>query len=147
MTADDRGLRAVARVRGVRERDSAQGLQQAGRVVDERLRELDDRQQQLESAPAFTVGPAGGFLLARSQLSSMADAATRAAADVQRGRLVADEALGRWQHDRSRLRAVELLAARRAQQERSDDLRAEGRHLDEVAGRRWVRSQQAGEGT
>ncbi len=64
----------------------------------------------------------------------MADAASAAAEHVDLGRTVAAEALGRWQHDRSRLRAVELLAERRAERLRAERMRAEVRDLDEVAG-------------
>ncbi|MGB7983366.1 MAG: flagellar FliJ family protein [Candidatus Nanopelagicales bacterium] len=141
MSTEDRGLQAVARVRGVRERDSKTGLQQAGRIVDERVAELDGRRRQLAGASGFDAGSGGEFLSRRAELSSMADAASAAAEHVELGRSVAAQALGRWQHDRSRLRAVELLAERRAQRLREDRMRAEVRDLDEVAGSSWLRKQ------
>lgn len=137
---DERGLRAVARVRGVRERDSKLGLQQAARAVDERVRDLETRIRALDAAPRFAAGSAGDLVVSRAALAAMAREASAASDRVEAGRAIAVEALGRWQHDRSRLRAVELLADRRAARRREERRKADQRDLDDIAGRMWLRA-------
>lgn len=139
MTDDDRGLQAVARVRGVRERDSKLGLQMAAQIVRDRVRDLEGRREALDATPTFTAGSGSEFLRDRQALTAMAGAVSQAAGSVEAGRTVAAEALGRWQHDRSRLRAVELLGERRAQRRREEGQRTEAKVLDEVGGRVWLR--------
>lgn len=140
MSDDGRGLRAVARVRAVRERDSKLGLQQAARIAQERALELARREDELDAAPAFTGGSAGAFLVARQSLGTMATETSQASDRAELGRDIATESLGRWLGDRSRLRAVELLSERRAERRRAELAQLERRDLDEIAGRSWLRA-------
>lgn len=130
---------AVTRVRGVREQDSKLGLQRATQTVRDRVCDQQRREQALAAAPVFAEGSGGDFLIARQALATMAGAASEAADRVAAGRTVAAEAMGRWQHDKTRLRAVELLTDRRAAQRREELQRAEDRESDDVAGRGWLR--------
>jgi flagellar export protein FliJ len=54
-------------------------------------------------------------------------------------RTVAEAALARWQSDRARLEAVELLLDRRATERRAVAARAEARELDDLATQRHRR--------
>ncbi len=139
MNSQDRGLQAVTRVRGVREQDSKLGLQQATKTVRERVCDQQQREDALAAAPPFSAGSGGDFLVARHALATMASEVSAAADRVAAGQTVAAEALGRWQNDKTRLRAVELLGDRRAARRRAELQRAEDRESDDVAGRRWLR--------
>lgn len=136
---EERALRAVARVRGVRERDSRLGLGHALRAVQDRAADLDRRERALQSVPLFSAGPAGAFFAERRALAAMATEAAEAAQRLEAGRTVAAEAMGRWQDDRARLRSVELLAERRAERLRDERRRVERRESDEVAAGTWLR--------
>ena len=139
MTGDERSLRAVGRVREARERDSRIGAQLANRIVAQRLGELQRAEDALAAAPAFLAGSASAFLVSRQTLTAMAGAAHAAADRVDVGRVVATDALGRWQHDRTRMRAVEVLEEHRAERRLAGQRRDEARELDDVAGRAWLR--------
>ncbi len=135
----DAGLRAVARVRGVRERDSRLGLQQALVVTGQREAEAVRAQARLDGAPAFMQGSAADFHVQRSALAALAAQVRRSRELAEASRGTTDEAQRRWQHDRSRLRAVELLLDRRAEARRAEATRCENHELDDIAGRLWLR--------
>lgn len=137
---DDAGLHAVARVRGVREQDSRTGLQQANRELAEasgRVAELEESVRR-----AADVAPSSGadsWVAARATLVALSSRITAAREGVSMSRTVAEAALARWQSDRARLEAVELLLERRAADRRTDAARAAARELDDLAAQRHAR--------
>jgi flagellar export protein FliJ len=141
----DAALRAVARVRGVREQDSRVGLQQAlGEHRSHTLRAAELRRR-MDTAQVFEAGPAGTFLVHRGSLDVLG-AAIHAAEDAARAsRTISEAAYERWRADRARLAAVELLVERRASARRAELARREARELDEVAVQRWTRRASGGE--
>jgi flagellar export protein FliJ len=139
-SAADRGLRAVARVRGVREQDSREGLQLAvadQRSREERLRELSRR---LAEAPAHLEGSPADVLGLRLALGFLGDEIREARTEVEHGEIVVDAARARWEHDKSQLSAVEKLLARRAARRRAEAARAEAKENDDIAAQRWSRT-------
>jgi flagellar export protein FliJ len=140
---DDRGMRAVRRVRSVRETDSRIGLQQAvseRRAAGSRVSGLRGR---LAAADDFTDGTTAAFLANRASLAAL----TSSLADAKRvweiSRTVTDAAQERWQADRSRLGAIDLLLERREEERRSERARQEARELDDLAAQRWLRATRA----
>lgn len=135
----DRGLAAVARVRGVRERDSRLGLAAAVATVRERESLAAHRRELLAAAEAFDAGVGADFVAHQHTLTGLAEAVRDADAAVASARVVAASALAHWQQDKARLRAVELLLERRAQARKEERDRTESRELDDVAARLWLR--------
>jgi flagellar protein FliJ len=135
----DRGLRAVARVRGVREHDSRLGLQLAladQRARDEQVTTLADR---LSHAPAAVSGSPADIVGLRAGLGALGDALRSARADADAQRLVTEDARARWQAAATDLKAVEQLLARRAARRRTAAAKAEAKELDDLASVRWAR--------
>ena len=140
----DAGLRAVARVRGVREQDSRIGLQQAigeQRAHEERAQEL---RRPLEGATEFRTGPSGSFLALRASLDALGTVLRTAEEETAASRRISEAAYVRWQVDRARLSAVEVLVERRAEARRSEAARREARDLDEIAAQLWQRRTSGG---
>ena len=139
----DRGVLAVRRVRSVRETDSRIGLQQAvaerraagARVNDLRLRLNSAGRDQDQHATT------AAFLAA---LLSMSSALRDAEEAWETSRTVTESARDRWQVDRTRLEAIDLLLERRAAERRAERLRVEARELDDIAGQRWLRDRNGG---
>lgn len=137
---DDAGLHAVARVRGVREQDSRSGLQQANRELASAEAAVTDLEASLTSAAAQGHdGEADGWVAARAALAALGSRISAARTSAAMSRTVAEAALARWQSDRSRLEAVELLLARRADARRAEADRAEARELDDLAAQQHLR--------
>lgn len=143
---EDRGMLAVRRVRSVRETDSRIGLQQAvaerraagARVSDLRARlSTAGRDQGSEATTA-------AFLAGRAALLSMSSSLREAEEAWETSRTLTDSARDRWQVDRTRLEAIDLLLERRARARRAERLRAEERELDDLAGQRWLRARNEG---
>jgi len=138
MSAEPR-LRVVARVRGVRERDSRLGLVEA---LDEE-REAEARvvalQEQLATVKAFETGDVASFATRQRSVAALADALTLARAALDSAHVVALAARDRWRSDRSRLAAVESLIDRREAEQRREQRRLEDRRLDAVAEDLWRR--------
>lgn len=135
----DRGLHAVARVRGVREHDSRIGLQLAlaeRRTREARVVELSDR---LAAAPAALDGSPAAMIALRLGIAHLGDTIRTAREDAAAQALVSDDALARWQADKSRLSAVEQLLERRAARRRTALAKAEAKELDDIASARWAR--------
>lgn len=149
MSQDSRnqgGMRAVERVRRVREQDSRIGLQQAldeQRLHEARVAELRVR---LETGSAFDAGSAGSFLALRASLDALGAAVRSAEFDVAASRTISDAAYAQWALDRARLAAVEALIERRAEATRAEAARREARELDEIAVQRWQRREAEREG-
>lgn len=135
----DPALNAVARVRGVRERDSRIGLQQALLATERRENDAAQAQVRLDAAPAFVHGTSRDFHAQRTALAAMAAQVRRMQELAEASRANTEEARRRWQHDRSRLRAVESLLERRAEVRRAEATRRENQELDDIAGRMWLR--------
>jgi flagellar protein FliJ len=140
----DRGLRAVRRVREVRERDSLLGLR---RATEEHL-ELLARVEDLDSlmglhTSATPPAEAGEWVTRRAAMMAVAAAASKAQADADAAATVRQSAQEHWASDRSRLRAVETLLERRAEARRAERDRAVARELDDLGGQRWLRAQES----
>jgi flagellar protein FliJ len=145
MTAShDPGLRAVARVRGVRERDSRLGLQHALTLTAQRESQAALAQTRLDDAEDFREGTSAQFHARRTALAALAAYAQRARELAEASRTSTEEAQRRWQRDRSRLRAVESLLQRRAEARNAEAVRRESHELDDVATRLWLRRRGSG---
>jgi flagellar export protein FliJ len=136
----DRALHAVARVREVRERDSRAGLLQALTNVRTREAELAERQQALAAATERSYGTLGEFVVGRQFLEATAQGVVEAQRRLAATTTVATEARGRWQADKTRVRAIEHLLEVRAERARAEALRAEARETDDIVGGRWART-------
>jgi flagellar export protein FliJ len=140
----DRGLHAVARVREVRERDSLLGLHRA-REEHEAALERADRLGELVRTHADQLqNGAGGvtsgdWAARRTALMALAAGASSARTDADAASTVRTVATEHWQHDRSRLRAVETLLERRAEARRAERERLLARELDDLGAQRWLR--------
>jgi flagellar FliJ protein len=135
----DAGMRAVARVRAVREQDSRIGLRQA--LLEQRLHEGEaaELRHRMDNAGSFASGSAASFLTLRASLDALGQVLRRAEDEAATSRTISEAAYARWQQDRTRLSAVEMLLERRAAARRAETARLEARDLDEVAGQLWRR--------
>ncbi|HEY0904734.1 MAG TPA: flagellar FliJ family protein [Marmoricola sp.] len=139
MSGPDAGMRAVARVRAVREQDSRAGLRQA--LHEQRLHEarVADLRGRLEWSASFATGSVGSYLALRTSLEALGTLLRSAEDDVTTSRTISEAAYGRWQQDKARLSAVEVILEHRAAARRAEAARGEARDLDEVATRIWRR--------
>jgi len=138
MSAEPR-LRVVARVRGVRERDSRLGLVEALGEEREAEARVVALQEQLATVKAFEGGDVASFATRQGNVAALADALTLARAALDSAHVVALAARDRWRSDRSRLAAVESLIDRREAEHRREQRRLEDRRLDAVAEDLWRR--------
>ena len=136
----DRGLLAVRRVREARERDSRVGLQQALALLGSREAAAAAAQERLLTAPGFGSGTAGDFLVHTTRMRALADEVGRATQAESASRTVAEEARRHWGQDRRRVRTVDLLLDRRADERRRERVRREAAELDDLAAQGWLRS-------
>ncbi len=135
----DRGLRAVARVREVRERDSRLGLLHAlGRVRDHEAR-VDRLGRALDEAAARSFATLTEFTDSRTMLRAMAEALTSAQHDLESSQVVALQAHTRWQSDKAAVRAIEHLLDERARARLEEATRAENREIDDIVSRLHLR--------
>jgi len=137
--AEDRALHAVRRVRGSREQDSRLGLRHAKDAARRREDELDEARARRSTAPAFATGTPADFARHVAHLGALAGLEARAVERAQSSRVVAEEAVRRWQQDRQRLRVVDLLLERRAEERAEERRRREDKVLDELAAQVWLR--------
>lgn len=138
--AADAGMRAVARVRGVRELDSRLGLAQAAADEREAARRLAAVRERLAATSVPESTDPASFALDRALAAGVA---TEVATSVRA--LGAAESLTRvarehWQRDSTRLSAVELLLDRRSEQRRAERLRRETAEVDDLVSARWLRA-------
>lgn len=136
----DRGMRAVARVRRVRERDSRLGLLQALTTARLREQEVETLRSALEEAAQRTAADLDGFVVSRRLLNGMAAAVRAAEHRLEGSRTVAADAHARWQADKARVRAIEQLLERRAARRAEEEARAEVREVDDIVGRLQART-------
>jgi flagellar protein FliJ len=142
---EDRGLRAVRRVREVREGDSRFGLSVALASVRERDAEVQRARSRLETAEDFATGSVADFRCHVDRLSGLVALESLATARAQASRTVAAEAQRRWQQDRRQVRVVDLLLERRALARAEERARREQAQLDDLASQGWLRSRQQGQ--
>lgn len=136
---DDRGLAAVARVRGVRETDSRIGLQHVlaeQAAVTARLAALETG---LGAAAVPTTTTPGALLAMRTMLAGTGVLIGEARSAAATAQVVSDEARSRWSADKARLSAVEHLLERRAARRRTEAEREAAREADDLAAQRWMR--------
>lgn len=139
--ADDAGLRAVARVREVRESDSRAGLQTAFGEHRSAQSRVDELRARIEAAHEFASGSSAEFISLRASLAALGEVLIVAETERDEARTISDAAFTRWQLDRARLSAIEMLLQRRAELRRAEQERAEVRELDDIAAQRWLRQQ------
>jgi flagellar export protein FliJ len=136
---DQDSLDAVARVRGVRERDSLLGLRLALREVEtseEQLHAIEARLEELATRPCSTPEQ---LLAVRQGLQVLGQAVAAARESLESARLLAASAQSHWQQDRMRLRTIEMLLDRRAERARVEEAKAQAKVEDEVAAQQWRR--------
>ena len=135
----DRGLRAVARVREVRERDSRVGLLHAlGRVRDHEAR-VESLGHALDEAASRSFATLTEFTDSRRMLRAMAEALTLAEHALESSRVVALQAHSRWQSDKAACNAIEHLLDERARVRAEEAVRAENREIDDIVSRLHLR--------
>jgi flagellar protein FliJ len=139
---EDRGLRAVRRVREVRENDSRFGLSVALASVRDRDAEVQRARARLETAEGFALGSVSDFRSHVDRLSGLVALESVATTRAQASRTVAAEAQRRWQQDRRQVRVVDLLLERRALARAEERARREQAQLDDLASQGWLRAQQ-----
>lgn len=141
--AADAGLYAVARVRGVRESDSRLGLQTA--LAEQRAAQasVDELRTRIDASSTFEIGSASAFLLQRESLAVLGTLLLAAEDERDGSVTISEAAYARWQSDRTRLAAIEMLLERRAADRRTAAGRAEARELDDIAAQRWLRREVA----
>ena len=140
----DKGLRAVARVREVREQTSLRQLQ--GSLAEQREREarLAHLTDQLTAAARIDAdllgaGAPGALIGLRSTLESLGVSIGAAKEAVAEATAVATRDRRAWEHDKSRLRAVEQLLDRRAEARATEADRVVAREQDDLAAQGWLR--------
>ncbi len=138
-TSGSAGLRAVTRVRSIREQDSRFGLQQAMSDADHHRRQLEELDERLGSMANAQHTGVGAFLATRSTMLALGSAIGTAQQTLSSSTTLAVAALTHWQHDKVQLEAIELLQERRAQEVRDEENRLEARDLDETASQLWRR--------
>lgn len=141
----DRGLRAVARVREVRERDSRIGLMRAASEHRERQRvaaQLEAVVRDHTDAISADGRPVTDWAARRSGLLALAESVRRAQDGVAAAALLRTSADEHWRRDRTRLRAVEHLLELRADARRRELAAATARELDDIGGQLWLRRRQ-----
>lgn len=143
MNAHDRGIKAVERVREVRERDSRVGLLQALETVRVREAQLARLRRALDEAAQAGAASLDEYAAHRDRLAAMAHGVHAAEQRLDSARTVAGEAQTRWQGDKARLRAIRHLLQERAAQRAEDARRAEVREVDDIVGRLHFRAQAA----
>jgi flagellar biosynthesis chaperone FliJ len=127
-------MRAVLRVRGVRERDSRVQLVHALDAVRYHENEVARLQQALAMAARPTEGTVADFVTARQLMAGMAASVKQAEKHLETSRQAAAAAHQRWQADKAQMRAVELLLEERAARRAEERRRGEVREVDDVVG-------------
>lgn len=135
----DRALGGVEKVREIREQESRVGLQISLNAHGAHLAALEAARLLLHQHPGFGHGTVQEFHNHRTLVAAMADDIDRQRGMAEISRTAAEAARQRWQGDRTRLRAVEMLLERRVTQRRTDRERREAAELDDLAAQGWLR--------
>ena len=142
MTAvHDPGLRVVARVRAVRERDSRLGLVTALAEEEAARTRVSDLELQLSAVGKHEAGSLSAFAARQRAVAAVSEALAAARDAWRNATIVAMTARERWHADRTRLAAVESLLERRANARLVERQRRESRELDAIAEELWRRGQ------
>lgn len=139
MSGEDRALRAVLRVREVRERDGRVGVRSA---LTEQIEAQRRRERFEQSVPAVTDDAGAKFVAALQLGAVVGGRVAEARADESRASTAVDHARDHLVAARRQVQSVELLLARRAERRRAARRRQEQRELDELAAQRWNREQE-----
>jgi flagellar export protein FliJ len=140
----DPGLRVVARVRGVRERDSRLGLATAlaeERAAGDLVAELERR---LAAVEEHGTGTLAEFAARQRSVTALAEALATARQSWQSAQVLAAAARDSWSTDRTRLAAVESLLERRADARALDRRRRDSKEMDSIAEELWRRGEREG---
>lgn len=135
----DRALGSVERVRGIREQDSRVNLQAALSAHAAHAAAVEAARLLLHRHPDFGHGTVQEFHAHRAMVTAMADDLERRRVTADASRIAAESARGRWQDDRTRLRAAQMLLERRAMARRTERERRETAELDDLAAQGWLR--------
>ena len=139
-------LGVVARVRGVRERDSRLGLVTALSEESAARTRAEELQRQLQEVSDFGTGDLAAFAIRQRRVTALNEALAASRAALANARVVAEAARDRWRTDRSRLAAVESLIERREEARRLELRRREDKQLDAAAEDLWRRGTGASTG-
>lgn len=131
----DRGMKAVRRVREVREQDSRIGLLHALTTVRVREVHLEELRNALQQAVTRDADTLDDFVVSRHLLTMMAVAVGEAEQRLMAARTVATDAHARWRADKAGIKAIEHLLEQRASHRAEEAARAELREVDDVVGR------------
>jgi flagellar FliJ protein len=140
---DDRGMKAVARARSVRERDSRIGLQHALLERNAHRNRLDQYEQRISAVTSWQGGDSSTYLAKRQMALALGEAAREEAVLLDSAQQVADAAHAHWSQDKIRLSAVESLLERRAAERRTERARREAIELDDIASQLWIRARRS----
>ena len=143
----DAGMRAVARVRGVREQDSRLGLARAAADEREAVRRRDAVVALLAATPGPRDADPASYGAARHVAAAVAADVTASRAALTSATTLTAMAREHWQLDRTRLSAVELLLERREERRRAERQRRERVEVDDLVSARWLRTRSGSEGT
>ncbi|GAA3801694.1 hypothetical protein [Nocardioides panacisoli] len=138
--AEDRGLAAVARVRGVREQDSRIGLRLAAAEAASRGRRAEELHERLAVAEVPETSTPGLLLARRTALAVLGEDGRTARIEAASAVRLTEQAHHRWDSDRARLAAVDHLLERRAQRRRAEAARREQKDADDMTAQRWLRA-------
>ena len=141
-TEQDRGLRAVRRVRAARERDSRLGLARAieeHRALAARVQRLSEGLEEASGAPAPHES-AASFAVHRAHLNALGERLGAAKAAAETSRRVVETSRDHWIADHRDVESVDGLLARRREQRAQDAARRVARDDDENAASLWLRA-------
>lgn len=136
-------MRAVARVRDIREKESRRALQHALATQRAHAQHVTDLQDYLVESGSLPFTDATAFTAHRSFLLTTGHALTEAKEHEQVAAEASAQALGAWQHDKTQINAVEMLIERRVEETRKQAARLEAAQLDEIASAQWARQNTA----
>ena len=142
----DAGMRAVARVRGVREQDSRLGLARAAADEREAVRRLDAAVALLAAAADPSDADPASYGAARHVAAAIAADVTASRGALASATTLTAMAREHWQRDHTRLSAVELLLERREERRRAERQRRERTEVDDLVSARWLRARSASDG-
>lgn len=141
---EDRGLGGVERVRGAREQDSRISLAAALSAHAAEAAAVHAYRALMSTRPQFTQGSPGDFHADRAAAAALAQGYDERRQQAENSLAAAEEARERWQQDRTRLRAVQMLLERRAAVRRAERERRETAELDDLAAQGWLRRRTSG---
>jgi flagellar FliJ protein len=139
----DAGMRAVARVRGVREQDSRLGLARAAADEREAVRRLDAVVAILSATADPSDTDPASYGAARHLAAAVAADVTASRTALTSATTLTAMAREHWQRDHTRLSAVELLLERREERRRAERQRRERVEVDDLVAARWLRARTA----